>query len=220
YDIIRRFGFGQPTRIGFPGEGAGVVHSLGHWTTYSTTSVSFGYEVGVTPLQLAAAFSAIVNDGVLVRPVLVARLLDAAGRTIRSLDTPEIVRRVVSSDVARYMSHEVLPAVVERGSGSRARLKGYSVLGKTGTAKVPYRNRSGYEPGAYVATFIGAAPVEDPRVVVLAMIRRPNPSLGYYGGTVAAPVVREILRAALPYLGVASRELIAARIDDQRVGEH
>ena len=158
--------------------------------------------MAVTPLQLATAFSAIVNDGVLLRPRLVARLLSPDGRVVRTFDSPEVVRRVVSRDVARSMPREVFPAVVEGGSGRRAGLQRYRVLGKTGTAKLPYSDRRGYEPGAYLGTFIGAGPAEDPQVVVLVMVRRPNPALGYYGGTVAAPAVGAILEATLAYLEV------------------
>jgi cell division protein FtsI (penicillin-binding protein 3) len=210
HDIILRFGFGKCTHIELPGESGGIVYGLGRWTSYSTTSVSFGYELGVTPLQLAIAFSAIVNDGVLLRPRLVARLLSADGQVERSFDSPEVVRRVVSSDVARYMTREVLTAVVEGGSGRRARIPGYRVLGKTGTAKLPYADRSGYEPGAYLGTFIGAAPAEDPQVVVLVMVRRPNPEFGYYGGTVAAPAVGTILDSTLAYLEIPRSTHLAA----------
>ncbi len=211
HDIIRRFGFGRRALVDFPGESAGIVYALRHWTSYSTTSVSFGYEVGVTPLQLATAFSAIVNDGVLLRPRIVARLLGPDGRVTRSFDSPEVVRRVVSTDVARYMARVVLRSVVEHGSGTRANLRHYRVLGKTGTAKLPYADRSGYEPGAYVGTFIGAAPMDEPRVVALVMVCRPNATLGYYGGTVAAPAVGDILEATLPYLDVPQDTQVALR---------
>ncbi|MHC4695247.1 MAG: peptidoglycan D,D-transpeptidase FtsI family protein [Planctomycetota bacterium] len=209
HDIICRFGFGRRTQIGLPGESAGVVFALGRWTSYSTTSVSFGYELGVTPLQLATAFSAIINDGVLLRPRLVARLLSPEGHVVRTFDSPQVVRRVVSSDVARYMTREVFPAVVESGSGRRAGLQRYRVLGKTGTAKLPYADRRGYESGAYLGTFIGAAPAEDPQAMVLVVVRRPNPARGYYGGTVAAPAVGAILEATLDYLEVPPGEHVA-----------
>ncbi|UCE61258.1 MAG: penicillin-binding protein 2 [Phycisphaerales bacterium] len=204
HDVIRRFGFGQRTQIGFPGENAGLVYPLERWTSYSTTSVSFGYEVAVTPLQLATAFSAMVNDGVLLKPRLVRRLLGPNGEVVESFDSPEIVRRVLATEVARFMAKEVLVAVVEdvSGSGRRAKLDDFTVLGKTGTAKLPYSDRSGYEPGAYLATFMGAAPVEDPQLVAVVMVRRPNAKIGYYGGVVSAPAVGEILEATLAYLEV------------------
>ena len=204
HGIIRRFGFGELTQVGFPGENAGLVYPLQSWTSYSATSVSFGYEVSVTPLQLATGFSAIVNHGLLLRPRLVRALLGPDGRIVESFDAPLVVRRALSTEVAAYVADEVLVAVVESpgGGGRRARTRDYTVLGKTGTAKLPYADRSGYEPGAYLSTFVGVAPATDPQVVALVMVRRPNPTLGYYGGVVSAPAVGRILQATLAYLEV------------------
>jgi cell division protein FtsI (penicillin-binding protein 3) len=208
-ETICRFGFGELTGIGYPGESPGLVYPLGQWTSYSTVSVSFGYEVAVTPLQLATAFCAIVNDGILLRPRLVRHLLSPTGEVQASYDSPEIIRRAVSSAVARYMSQELLVSVVENGSGRKARAGPYRVLGKTGTAKLPYTDRSGYEPNAYLSTFVGAAPAADPEAVVVVMVRRPKASLGYYGSTVSAPAVGEILLATLAYLEVPAEDQFA-----------
>ena len=202
HETIRRFGFGERTGIDCPGEASGLVYPLHDWTSYSTVSVSFGYEVAVTPLQLVNGFCAIINDGILLKPRLVRRLVAPDGEVIESFDSPEIVQRAVSSDVARYMSQELLRSVVQSGSGRRAQLGPYRVLGKTGTAKLSCADRSGYEPGAYLSTFIGAAPADDPDVVALVMVRRPDAKRGYYGGTVSAPAVGEILAATLAYLDV------------------
>jgi cell division protein FtsI (penicillin-binding protein 3) len=203
HDTIRRFGFGGLTGIDFPGESAGTVHPLGDWTSYSTVSVSFGYEVGVTPLQLIAAFSAILNDGVLMKPRLVRALLGPDGEIVESFDAPQVAGRATPSDIARYMTEELLVSVVENGgSGRRARLASYQVLGKTGTAKLSLPDRGGYEPGAYLSTFMGSAPAADPQVAVLVMIRRPDAALGYYGSVVSAPAVRDILAETLAYLEV------------------
>ena len=202
HQTIRRFGFGKLTGIECPGESAGLVYPLSRWNGYSTTSVSFGYEVAVTPLQLVTAFAALLNDGILLRPRLVRQMLGPGGEVLASFNRPEIIRRSVSSEVARYMTREVLAAVVEDGSGFRAKLDRYGVLGKTGTAKLSYPDRGGYEPGAYLSTFVGAAPALNPEVVTLVMVRRANPSLGYYGGTVSAPAVGRILAYTLAYLEV------------------
>lgn len=202
HDTIRRFGFGARTGVECAGEGTGVVHPLRRWTSYSAASVAFGYELLVTPLQLINAFGAIINDGVLLRPRLVKRLLGPDGEVTRTFESPRIVRRVASSQVARYMAQELLVSVVENGSGRSARTGPYRVLGKTGTAKLAYADQGGYEPGAYISVFVGAAPAASPRVVVLVMIRRPNPGIGYYGARVAAPVVGEILTKTLLYLEV------------------
>ncbi len=199
---IRRFGFGERSGVGFPGESSGIVHPLERWTGYSNTSVAFGYEVGVTPLQLVDAFCAIVNGGILLKPRLVQAVQGPDGQVIESFEHPEVVRRVVSSRVAQYMRDEALVAVVEHGGGRRANGGPYRILGKTGTAKLLYEDGRGYEPGAYLGTFVGAAPVRDPELVVLVMVRRPNPEVGYYGGVVSAPAVRKILEEALAYLNV------------------
>jgi cell division protein FtsI/penicillin-binding protein 2 len=202
HEIVGRFGFGQPTGIDFPGEAVGDVLPLPCWTSYSTTSVPMGHEISVTPLQLITAFCAIVNDGVLLRPRLIRAFLSPDGHVLEEFEGPDAVRRALPTDVARYFSQQVLVQVVNGGSGRRAALSGYQVLGKTGTAQLPYRDRRGYEPDAYLSSFLGAAPAEDPRVAVLVMIERPDPQLGYYGSVVSAPAVREILADALAYLQV------------------
>ena len=202
--VVRRFGFGRPTGIDLPGEASGGVLPLARWTSYSTSSVPMGHEIAVTPLQLINAFCAIINDGVVLRPRVIRAFLSPDGRVMEEYRGPDPVRRALPSAVARYLSREVLVGVVAAGSGRRAALPGYQVLGKTGTAQVPYADRRGYEPDAYIGSFLGAAPAEDPRLAVLIMIKKPNPRLGYYGSLVAAPVVGEILAEALAYLQVPS----------------
>ncbi|MCP4248654.1 MAG: penicillin-binding protein 2 [bacterium] len=205
HDIVRRYGFGTPTGIDMPGEAAGGVLPLSRWNTYSTTSVPMGHEIAVTPLQLITAFCAIANDGILLRPRAVRAYLRPDGTVDREFTGPEPVRRVLPEATARYLVNDVLVKVVEDGGGHRAALPGYRVFGKTGTAQVPYEDRRGYEPGAYLGSFVGAAPLEDPQVVALVMIRKPNPRLGYYGGQISAPAVRDILDRTLAYLQVPPR---------------
>lgn len=202
WETVRGFGFGERTGIRFPGEAPGMVVELRKWSTYTSQSVSFGYEINITPLQLVSAFSALVNDGVLMRPRLVRRLLAADGQVVESFEQPEVVRRVIPSKVARYVAEELLVGVVEEGSGTAARVEGYRVLGKSGTAKLTHADRKGYEAGAYLSNFLGAAPAADPRVAVLVMVRRPQADKGYYGGKVAAPAVARILEGTLAYLQV------------------
>jgi cell division protein FtsI/penicillin-binding protein 2 len=205
YEIVRRFGFGEKTGIDFPGESDGVVRPLRKWGRLTTQSVAIGYEISVTPLQLVTAFSAIANDGILLRPRLVHQLLGPDGLVVRENENPVVVGRAVPSNIARRMSHEFLASVVEDGSGKAAKLEGYRVLGKTGTAKLPFENRKGYETGAYMGAFMGAAPLRErgaPELAVVVMIRRPDPTLGYYGGAISAPVVGEILQHSLAYLEV------------------
>jgi len=211
HEVMARFGFGRRTGIECPGEDAGLLHPLARWTSYSVTSVPMGYEVGVTPLQLLSAFSAISNDGLLLRPRIVKELLGPDGRPIGSDRGPELVRRVLPSEVARYMSEIVLVSVVEEGSGKLAKVPGHQVLGKTGTSKLSFTDKRGYEEGAYLASFIAAAPASDPRVAVLVMVRRPDAKLGYYGSKVSAPAVGEILAGTLAYLQVPPGEEVAMR---------
>lgn len=201
-ETMHRFGFGKPTGIECPGESPGMVQSLRNWKDGTTQSVSFGYEIMMTPLQLAAAFAAIVNDGVLMKPRVVKRLLGPDGTVVWANDAPVPARRAVSSSVAAYVVDKMLVGVVEEGTGRGASLADYQVLGKTGTAKLISPNHKGYEEDAYLSTFIGAAPARAPRVVALVMVRRPNPKIGYYGGTVAAPAVGRILAETLAYLQV------------------
>jgi len=214
WEHIRRFGFGEPTGIELPGESAGLVLPLSKWTRYSTTSVPMGQELAITPIQLVTAFSALVNDGVLLRPRVVRAITDHDGRIIRDRSAPIVVRRAISARVAAIMAKNVLVRVVNEGTGRRARLERYQVLGKTGTAQVPRRGRRGYEPDAYLSSFVGAVPARDPRIAVLVMIRKPKGA--YYGGTVAAPVVREIMAETLAYLKVppdpSGPELAAGRL--------
>jgi len=204
YNTIRRFGFGAKAGIECPGEAEGRVFPLKRWSKLSTASVAMGYEVLVSPLQLINGFSTIINDGVMLRPRIVKQLLDPGGEPVMGLESAQIVGPVVSSRIARYVTNELLVSVVENGSGRGAKLEHYRVLGKTGTTKLTYKDRGEYEPGAYLGTFVGAAPAERPVLVAMVMIRRPNPRLAYYGSAVAAPAVGEILGQALPYLGVPS----------------
>lgn len=201
YETVRRFGFGQPTGVECLGEDPGLV-PYKQWTSLSTASVSFGYEVLVTPLQLISAFAALANDGVQVRPHLVRERLAPDGTVIESWDKPEAIRRVASTATARFMREVALAAVVEESGGSKARSALYQVFGKTGTAKLTSPGERGYVSGQYLGTFVGGAPLSDPRVVVLVQIRRPNPAIAYYGGQVAAGPAGKLIERSLSYLGV------------------
>lgn len=202
HSTLQAFGFGERTGIGFPGEAAGVVRPLEQWTRYSTTSIPIGQEVAATPLQLAAAFCAIVNGGVLKRPFYVRAMLNARGEIEESFESGGDVRRVMPRETADYMRDVVLTGVVREGGGVKAATKDWTVAGKTGTAQLAYRGRRGYEPGAYQSSFIGAAPAEAPEIVVVVQVLRPNAKIGYYGGLVAAPAAKGIFEKTLSYLGV------------------
>lgn len=218
HNIVRAFGFGRRTGIEFPGESTGRLRPLSEWTRYSTTSIPIGQEIAVTPLQLATAFSAIVNGGQLLKPYLVKALLSPDGEVIESFEGGQVVRRVLPQSLADFLREEVLVGVVERGGGRRAAMKDWQMAGKTGTAQVSYQDQAGYEPGAYLASFVGAGPAHDPQVVVLVMIHKPRVELGYYGGVVAAPAVREIMERTLAYLEVCQTTSLVGRVRGSGMG--
>ncbi|MHC5111425.1 MAG: peptidoglycan D,D-transpeptidase FtsI family protein [Planctomycetota bacterium] len=202
HQTMRSFGFGERTGISLPGESSGVVYPLRKWDSFSTASVTFGYEVGITPLQLITGFCALLNDGVLIKPRIVAELHSYTGKVIRRFDAVEEKGETVPPEVARFLTHTAMRSVVANGTVGKHMKGGYSVLGKTGTAKLLKPDRTGYQEGSYLGTFMGAAPLDDPRIAVVVMIRRPDPTTGYYGGIVAAPAVGRIIASTLEYLEV------------------
>jgi len=207
YHILHEFGFGERTGIDLRGEDRGLMAPLRRWTGGSTLSVPMGQEIAVTPLQMATAFSAIINGGTLLKPRVVAAIVGDDGEIIEDYTQPEERRRVLEPDKAREMT-EILTAVVTSGTGRACKLSKWQALGKTGTAQIPRINqgRRGYEPGAYLASFIGAAPAGDPAVVVLIMVRHPKRN-NYYGSVVALPGVKEVLEFTLNYLNVPPENL-------------
>lgn len=200
--IVKGFGFGKQTGIDLLGEDAGIVRSLPRWNDYTTTSIPMGQEIAVTPLQITRAFCAFANGGQLVRPHVIQAVLAADGRVISDFSNPPTDGQAIPEDIAEIMKNKVLCRVVSQGTGSKSQLANHRVFGKTGTAQIAKKGGGGYEPNAYVSSFIAGAPVSDPELVVFVALTRPDRSRGYYGGTVAAPIVREILTHALAYLQV------------------
>ena len=195
HDYIKRFGFGEPTGIDLPFEAKGRVRPTSEWSKISIGALAIGQELSVTALQMLRAVSVIANGGYLVEPRIVRRILSPDGQLVAA---PEIVRRrVLSEETARQM-REAMSHTVEHGTGSRARLSGFSGGGKTGTAQKFVG--TGYSKTKYVASYMGFAPIEKP---VLASIVVVNEPVGqYYGGLVAAPVFKEVMERALIKLGV------------------
>lgn len=198
YEYIRRFGFGARTGVELPGETVGLIRPVARWQPTSIGSVAIGQEVGVTPVQIAAAFGTLANDGVRIAPHLVRETRKIDG-TIAGQANPEI-RRVISPETARAL-RGMLESVTLNGTAKRAQLDGYSAAGKTGTAqKIDPRTRR-YSATKYVASFVGFAPASNPAVVIAVVIDEP---VGLHqGGTVAAPVFRDIAEKILPILNVA-----------------
>jgi cell division protein FtsI (penicillin-binding protein 3) len=200
YRYLKQFHFGVKTGIELPGEIGGVFHPLKQWSKkYSLISVSIGHEIAVTPLQFLTAFCCIPNGGQLIRPKIIKATISNDNTRKGYLQSSQGVERVMSSDVARTIMNPILMKVVTDGTGENAKLLEYDVAGKTGTSQKVFSGGR-YSHDKHVGSFIAYAPAERPRICVLVMINEPQ-SREYYGGTVAAPVVREIILRSLVYLG-------------------
>jgi cell division protein FtsI (penicillin-binding protein 3) len=200
YRAFRRFGFGEPTGLGVPGETAGILRHYRRWYEIDTATVSFGQGMSVTNVQLATAMSAIANGGRLMKPMLVRRMADGHGATIEE-HTPRIRRQVVPRRVAKLVG-QMLTAVTEPGGTAiEAAVDGYLVAGKTGTAQKADYVHGGYAKDKWLASFIGFAPAERPAVVISVVID--EPVIAHYGGTVAGPVFRRIAEVTLRHMGIA-----------------
>jgi cell division protein FtsI/penicillin-binding protein 2 len=191
-DWITKFGFGAQTGIDFPGESPGQVLPLDKWSGSTIGNVPIGQGIAVTPVQMAAAYSAIANGGIWVQPHLVDKV---GGRTVRDFKR----RRIVSPAVDLVLKQMLTNVVDEHGAtGNEAQIPGYTVGGKTGTAQKPGPN--GYTTGQYVASFVGFVPVAKPRLVVLVTVDNPRGSI--FGGVVAAPAFAEIAKFDLQYFNI------------------
>lgn len=191
YRYARLFGFGQPTRVTMPGEAPGQIRPPSRWSARSLATISIGQEVLVTPLQMVMAYAAVANGGTLMRPRLASALVDENGKVLRQYPV-EPVRRVISEETARTFRSFLRETVVS-GTGTEAALPWCDVAGKTGTAQKFDGDAGGYRGGHYTSSFVGMAPAENPRVVGLVILDEPRGA--YYGGSVAAPVWREIVAA-------------------------
>jgi cell division protein FtsI (penicillin-binding protein 3) len=196
---VRDFGFGRKVAMGVPGESAGIVTSPAKWSKYTQTSVAMGHEIAVTPIQMVRAFSAFARpDGTMVEPRL-ALPSSGSGTSVaaRSPSSGQVIAPAVLA-VAR----DAMAGVVEEGTARKAQSANYRMFGKTGTAELAVPGQKGYDRDRYIASFIAAAPVDHPRVVVLCIIDDPDKRKAHYGGSVAGPVVRDVVDEALQYLGV------------------
>ncbi len=201
YNWVKTLGFGKPTGIELPGESAGLVNRFKHWSYFSMLSVPMGHEIGLTPIQLITAYASMVNGGVQVKPLLVEKLLDEQGRVTKRFP-PKIGKRLISEKTSAEL-RKILLQVVERGTAKRAKLNDYTVGGKTGTSQKLDKGK--YSHSKYYASFVGFAPVQKPKIVVLIGVNEPHGS--HYGGTVAAPYVGRILQESLYYLRVPPQQL-------------
>ena len=213
YRTLRLFGFGQKTGIDSPGETTGLLMDHKHWSDIDTAAISFGHGVSVSAVQLITAFSAIANDGLLMRPRIVQAITDHQGQIVQQF-APEEVRRVISRPTAATLKEILQTVMLPGGTGTNAALDGYSACGKTGTAR-KIDDSGTYSNDRHVASFIGFAPAENPQVAVLVVIDEPKNQI--YGGAVAAPVFKKIAQTALNYLNVPPRpvtEKLRVALDD------
>jgi len=208
YRYMTAFGFGAPTGVDLAGESRGLLRDPGRWSALSLPTMSLGQEVSVTALQMVTAFGAIANGGTLMRPRMVRAIFDADGREVRRFD-PTPVRQVISKQTAQTLSR-ILVRVVEDGTGHNAAIAGYEVGGKTGTAQKldPATRRYSRAPG--VLSFVGFAPVDAPRFVMLVMLDEPKNEK--WGSEAAAPIFSAIGRDILRYLDVPARDAASVAI--------
>ncbi|MSS70057.1 MAG: PASTA domain-containing protein [Candidatus Latescibacteria bacterium] len=192
YEYARRFGFDARTGIELPGEARGLLHHPSVWSKRSMETIAIGQEVLVTPLQLAFAYGAVANEGVLMKP----RILKAIARTGQApAETrPEAIRRVIEEKACQTLV-DFFKGVVKEGTGTNGAVAGYEVAGKTGTAQRAAEGGRGYESGQYVSSFVGFLPADDPRLLCLVAIDRPTGV--HWGSAVAAPTFRRILERVL-----------------------
>jgi len=188
---IRRFGFGQPTGVRFPGEELGIVPDLSEYSGSTMGNLPIGQGLAVTPIQMAAAYSAIANGGILRRPQLIERV---GSHPVREPRGHRVIGAAVASQVRTMLEGVLAPG----GTASEVSVPGYTLAGKTGTSQVAENGT--YSETKYVASFIGFAPAQDPRLLVSVMVNQPQGDI--YGGSVAAPAFGKIAAFALPYLGV------------------
>jgi cell division protein FtsI (penicillin-binding protein 3) len=201
-DAMRAFGFGSTTTSGFPGEARGLLRPSELWVPVELANVSFGQGMAATGIQLAMALAALANEGRLMRPLLVSRVLDGRGQVMTTFQ-PEVVRQVISPETARTVLDLMQSVVEPDGTGKRAYIPEYPVAGKTGTGQKPHLRRRGYSADMWVNTFFGVAPVNDPELAIVILIDEPQ-SKQHGGGLIAAPAFRAIMQQSLEYLGVPS----------------
>jgi cell division protein FtsI (penicillin-binding protein 3) len=194
---VDRFGFGRRLLPDLYGESPGIVWDPARWNDSTLASVSMGYEIGVTALQMATAASIIANGGDLIQPRLVKSVTSSAG--VRAELKPHVLRRAILASTAEQLT-TIMEGVVARGTATAAQIPGYTIAGKTGTAK---KNENGhYLERDYNASFVGFIPSRKPALVILVVIDSPHGSHGYYGGAISAPVFKRIAESAMHYLGI------------------
>ncbi|HEY2584380.1 MAG TPA: penicillin-binding protein 2 [Tepidisphaeraceae bacterium] len=204
HSALSSWGFGRPTGIELPGEEGGLLEPLKKWNSWTTESVSQGYELMVTPLQLARAFCAYGNGGRLVKPTLIKGCLGAEDQVVPRIKPTELtlLPRVLDPITAAEMKR-VMCDVVIRGTAPRARSNTWNIFGKTGTAYIS-EGKHGYSHTRYNSSFMCGAPAENPRIVVAMIVHEPDKTIAHYGGNVSGPADKRLVERTLSYLQVPS----------------
>lgn len=201
YKYISAFGFGEVTGVNFPGESGGLLKPLSAVKNVELATIGFGQGITVTPLQMVMGVAAIANGGYLLKPHLIKEIRSPQGE-VKERFQRQVVRQVISSNTS-YLMRQLLESVVANGSGNRAYLPGFRIAGKTGTAQKVVEGKKGYS-NLRIASFIGFAPADNPRLLTMVILDEPGSAIKY-GGVIAAPVVGNIFRDALRYLGVKAQ---------------
>ena len=211
YEYVRRFGFGERSGIALPGEIPGLVHPPSRWDRLTITRMPMGQAVAVTPLQMAMGMSVIANGGKLMRPQIIKSIQDRDGQEILSIK-PEVIREVIPASTAKFVSAALTEVVSERGTAALARVSGFSVAGKTGTAQ-KVDPKGGYAAGEYIVSFVGYIPAEQPRFVCLIIVDDAKLTSGLnYGGLVAAPIFSRVAEKAARYLDLVPAPVATAAL--------
>lgn len=215
YSYLRAFGIGKLTGIELPGEEVGILRPPAEWSALSPTRIAIGHEVAVTALQMLGVMCAIANDGVLMKPYVVQQVVSADGRVLFQ-QQPVVVGRPIRPGTAAVMRKLLVRVTEQGGTGRRARVAGYTVAGKTGTAQKAVAG--GYSSELNTASFVGFIPAEDPELAVIVVLDEPRKSF-HTGGAVAAPVFKEIAEQSVRYLDILpmSDTTIASHIKQQRL---
>lgn len=208
WSYVRKFGFGEKTNIDLPGESRGMLKEPAHWSQRTLASIAIGQEIGVTPLQMIRAISAIANGGWVITPFVVSQVTDVLGQP--QAGRPALEKRMAISHMTSQIVTRMLERVVQEGTGRRALLEAYSVAGKTGTAQKYDRTTGRYSWTKLIASFVGFVPAHDPRLAILVILDEPQGDTA--GGVVAAPVFRRIAERALQHLHVAPAPAKVVRV--------
>jgi cell division protein FtsI (penicillin-binding protein 3) len=211
FKYIEKFGFGQITGIDVPGEVPGLLRKPETWSAIDLATHAFGQGISATPMQMVMAYATIANGGFLMRPYLVRRVVGPKGEVLLE-NQPHVVRRVVSEKTSRLLASMLKEVTNEGGTGMMAKVEGFEVAGKTGTAQKADLTHGGYAAAKRVGSFVGFVPADDPKLVALVLVDEPEGAV--YGGVVAAPAFRNIARGALRHLVVAPQkpELVPAAV--------